>query len=38
VAEGERAPVLAPRARIARGRARALGADTHAVLRELGIS
>ena len=37
VAEGERAPVLAPRARIARGRARALGADTHAVLRELGI-
>ncbi len=36
--DGERAPVLAPRARVARGCARPLGADTHAVLRDLGIS
>ena len=38
VADGDRAPVLAPRARTARDRARPLGADTHAVLRDLGIS
>ena len=38
VAAGECAPVLEPRARIASGRARALGADTEAVLGELGIS
>ena len=38
VADGARAPVLEPRARVARGRAPALGADTHAVLQDLAIS
>jgi hypothetical protein len=38
VADGERAPVLPPRARTARDAARPLGADTHAVLRDLRIS
>ncbi len=36
VADGRRERVANPRARRARGRARPLGADTHAVLRELG--
>jgi len=37
IAEGERAPVAPPRVRRPRGRARPLGADTAAVLREAGV-
>jgi crotonobetainyl-CoA:carnitine CoA-transferase CaiB-like acyl-CoA transferase len=37
VADHQRAAVAPPRARAARGRARPLGADTHAVLEELGV-
>jgi len=37
VADGERAPMAPPRARSPRGRARPLGADTAAVLREAGL-